>query len=237
MPTTNDLHLTLADAKALEERVAGIRVVREFITQEEERKLLAAIDAQEWNTDIKRRTQQYGAKYDYRTQNASHKENEKREVAPIPDSFEFVTQRLLQQNIYTDEHPPDQLIINEYTKGQGILHHIDAPKLWGPIVSTLSIGSPAVMEFRKPKKEDPTGKHTVDIILEPRSIVVLTGPARYDWQHGIAKTVSFNWKGVKYTRPDDYRRISLTFRTIATRQDNKRDEAEESPRTHKKIKT
>ena len=64
---------------------------------------------------------------------------------------------------------------------QGILHHIDAPKLWGPIgkrvglecsgyigginlyflyflllflfstVTTLSIGSPAVMEFQKPK--------------------------------------------------------------------------------------
>ena len=66
MPTSNDLRLTDADVQELERRVPGIRVLRDFITQAEEHSLLASINAQEWNTDIKRRTQQYGAKYDYR---------------------------------------------------------------------------------------------------------------------------------------------------------------------------
>jgi hypothetical protein len=63
--------------------------------------------------------------------------------------------------------------------------------------------------------------------------------------------VSFNWKGEKFTRPDDYRRISLTFRTIAAKQnssDREEDEEEQEggnedatheqvKRSNKKIKT
>lgn len=53
--------------------------------------------------------------------------------------------------------------------------------------------------------------------------------------------MSFNWKGEKYTRPDDYRRISLTFRTIANKQPEEKDEDsdkdENDARSNKKIKT
>jgi len=209
--TVDKLVLKDADVSSLVEKIPGIKMFRDFVTKEEEKRLIAAIDGSPWNTDIKRRTQQYGAKYDYRTKGASRKDAEKQdEVEPLPLSFDFFTKRLIENDVYGSDHPPDQLIINEYIEDQGILHHIDAPKLWGPTVCTLSLGSPAIMEFRKSKESA-----SIDIILEPRSLVVLTGPARYEWQHGIKKSASFMWKGAKYLRGPDFRRISITCRTIA----------------------
>src|SRR5476651_928038 len=43
--------------------IAGIRYRDDFITRLEEAHLLAIIDAQPWNTDIKRWTQYYGGRY------------------------------------------------------------------------------------------------------------------------------------------------------------------------------
>lgn len=43
----------------------------------------------------------------------------------------------------------DQLIINEYTPGQGINPHIDNPTLFSSPIVSLSLGSDCVMEFDK----------------------------------------------------------------------------------------
>jgi len=48
-------------------------------------------------------------------------------------------------------------------------------------------------------------------MLEPRSLIVLKGEARYEWAHGIAKRKSDNWQGQVFKRT---RRVSLTFRTV-----------------------
>jgi alkylated DNA repair dioxygenase AlkB len=51
------------------------------------------------------------------------------------------------------------------------------------------------------------------LLLEPRSLLVLTGDARYVWQHAIAgrKTDRYNAQIIQRTR-----RISLTFRKVVT---------------------
>jgi alkylated DNA repair dioxygenase AlkB len=41
-----------------------------------------------------------------------------------------------------------QVIINEYTPGQGIAAHIDHKGSFGPIVASLSLLSGAVMDFQ-----------------------------------------------------------------------------------------
>lgn len=38
--------------------------------------------------------------------------------------------------------------------------------------------------------------------------------ARYDWKHGISKNISYNKNGVMVKKSDNYRRISLTFRSV-----------------------
>jgi len=46
--------------------IQGLTLLQNFITAEEEAILLAAIDQETWLTDLKRRVQHYGYKYDYR---------------------------------------------------------------------------------------------------------------------------------------------------------------------------
>jgi alkylated DNA repair dioxygenase AlkB len=62
------------------------------------------------------------------------------------------------------------------------------------------------MEFSNPG----TGEKT-PIALQERSLIVLSGPARYDWQHAISARKSDIIDGIKTERA---RRVSLTFRNV-----------------------
>jgi alkylated DNA repair dioxygenase AlkB len=101
---------------------------------------------------------------------------------------------------------PDQVIINEYQPGQGITPHIDCIPCFGETIVSISLNSPCVMEFTHSNANERIVK-----LLEPRSLIVLEGDARYKWQHAIPKRKTDNWSGQKFTRG---RRISLTFRTM-----------------------
>lgn len=58
------------------------------------------------------------------------------------------------------------------------------------------------MEFTNPKTSEKKS-----IALEERSLIVLTGPARYEWQHAIPARKSDIIDGIKTERT---RRVSLT---------------------------
>jgi alkylated DNA repair dioxygenase AlkB len=47
------------------------------------------------------------------------------------------------------------------------------------------------------------------LLLSPRSLLVLSDEARYQWQHGIARRKSDRWHGQRIERG---RRLSVTFR-------------------------
>ena len=55
------------------------------------------------------------------------------------------------------------------------------------------------------------GEQKQSLYLEPQSLAVLSGDARYKWQHGIAARKSDKLHGMNLPRG---RRISLTFRTV-----------------------
>src|SRR5438045_9721394 len=82
------------------------------------------------------------------------------------------------------------MLVNEYLPGQGIApHRDDAP--FGRVVASLSLLSPCVMDFR----HRPTGRRE-QLLLEPRSLLVLSDEARYDWEHGIAARKKDAWQGL-----------------------------------------
>ena len=60
------------------------------------------------------------------------------------------------------------------------------------------------MEFRHP----PTGRKE-SLLLEPRSLLVLSDDARYEWEHGITARKRDVWQGMRVERS---RRLSITFR-------------------------
>ncbi|NDJ63004.1 MAG: alpha-ketoglutarate-dependent dioxygenase AlkB, partial [Chloroflexi bacterium] len=101
---------------------------------------------------------------------------------------------------------PDQVIVNEYLPGQGITAHIDCEPCFGPAIISLSLGSACVMMFT----HSASGQQ-VPVLLEPGSLVVMMGPARHAWKHGIPARKTDTHAGHKLARG---RRVSLTFRTV-----------------------
>ena len=188
----------------LQERTApeitGLTYIPDFITWDEEASLLSEIDEQPWLHDLKRRVQHYGYKYDYKARAV----NEDACLGPLPNWLKGICQRLYKEHIFPDL--PDQVIVNEYLPGQGISAHIDCVPCFGDTIASLSLGSAAAMQFSSPKSE-----RKEEFYLDARSLIVLSGPARYEWCHAVPARKSDMVGGFKIERG---RRISLTFRNI-----------------------
>lgn len=180
--------------------VAGLQYVPGYIDAAAEAMLMQVIDAQPWLSDLKRRVQHYGYKYDYKARGITQNFR----LGPLPEWLSGLCDRLHAERIFAAR--PDQVIINEYLPGQGITPHIDCVPCFGNTIASLSVGNPCVMEFTRSE----TGEKSSQL-LKPRSLVVLKDDARYKWQHAIPQRKSDHWNGQKLVRG---RRISLTFRTV-----------------------
>lgn len=101
---------------------------------------------------------------------------------------------------------PDQVIANEYLPGQGISAHVDCEPCFGAVIASVSLLSATEMQFRDLRTSEARA-----VILAPRSLLVLAGPARHDWTHAIPARRSDVIDGVRIARG---RRVSLTFRTM-----------------------
>jgi alkylated DNA repair dioxygenase AlkB len=180
--------------------VSGLIYIPEFIDSAIESALIKTIDAQPWITELKRRVQHYGWRYDYKARSVT---NDLR-IGVLPDWLQTYAVRLQQAGLFNET--PDQVIVNEYQSGQGISAHVDCVPCFADTISSLSLGSPCVMDFNHSK----TGEKS-SLLLEPRSLLVLTGDARYIWQHAIAGRKTDRYCGQIINRN---RRVSLTFRKV-----------------------
>jgi len=82
-----------------------------------------------------------------------------------------------------------------YDPGAGIGWHRDRPQ-YGEVIG-LSLGNPATLRLRRRTGE---GFERRNLELAPRSLYLLSGEVRAEWQHSIA--------------PLDVTRRSITFRTL-----------------------
>jgi alkylated DNA repair dioxygenase AlkB len=172
--------------------IEGFFYHKDFIGRDEEAGLIKHADSNAWDTTWKRRIQQYG--YSYGT---SRRES----LGGMPEWLSWLCNRLRDEDIF--KQTPNQVIVNEYMPGQGIAPHVDYLSHYGNTVASLSLGSPVVMNFIC------KGKEKISVLLEPRSLFVLSGSARFDWKHGIAPRKTDHFSGTMITRG---RRVSCTFR-------------------------
>lgn len=190
----------------------GLIYLENFITSDEEEFLIENIDCMPWDTKISRRRQQYGFPYDI----GKKKLNTLEQVPPIPKWLDDT----ISIKLYDLKYMPqlaEQVIINEYLPGQGIAAHTDSP-VFGPVVVSVSLLSPVVMEFIKYANSNRTRPAVLgdsyqyyNLVLQPRSALILTDEARYQWQHKIGQryTEIIDDKVVERTR-----RVSITLRTL-----------------------
>jgi alkylated DNA repair dioxygenase AlkB len=172
----------------------GFRYREEIISEEEQAVLVTAIE----KLDLKpfefhgylgnRRVASFGFKYDF----------SRRAVQRADDIPHFLNELLgrVAEFAGSEQDTFRQTGINEYRAGAGIGWHKDKPE-FGIIVG-VSLLAPATMRFRR---EDEGNWLRISHTLEPRSIYILSGEARTEWEHSIP--------------PLDALRYSITFRTFS----------------------
>jgi len=174
--------------------IDGLHYVPGYVAGVEHDALLATVSGLGWQDAGGRRIQFYGHWYDHT-----------KGVYPVGDLPEWAAP--LASRLRDDGLMPyvaDQLIVTEYEPGEGIRPHIDAP-VFADVIAGVTLGAGCVMEFRR------TGHATEAVLLEPGSVVVLSGEARHEWQHAIPARVDDDWNGRGLRRS---RRVSLTFRKM-----------------------
>ena len=182
----------------------------DFITAEEEQQLLRCFSRlhfrpfQYLNYSAKRRVVVYGWDYDF----TSHKTSE---IDAIPDFLHPLRAKTAAFLKLASERFVEA-VIHEYPPGAPIGWHRDVPQF--EIVAGISLLSSCRMRFRpyetksttstKPGPGAPSTRlKSISFILEPRSLYILSGDARWKWQHSIPEVESL--------------RYSITFRTLRAR--------------------
>jgi alkylated DNA repair dioxygenase AlkB len=89
-----------------------------------------------------------------------------------------------------------QALVAEYREGTPLGWHRDVPDF--EEVVGVSLLNEAVMRFRPWPPRAPSRADVIKLVLQPRSVYLLRGPARWAWQHSVAAT-----KALRY---------SITFR-------------------------
>jgi alkylated DNA repair dioxygenase AlkB len=179
--------------------VPGLRYLPGYLDSDTHDRLLAEVDSQPWQAvNGERRIQFYGHWY-------SHAKGGLYRVGDLPRWALDVATRLTQDGLMP--WLADQLIATDYEPGQGIFAHVDAPVFEDVIVS-ISLGSTCIMEF-----SDGQPGSEREVLLEPRSALVVSGEARHAWRHSIPMRHSDTWMNRVLPRT---RRVSLTFRRMRT---------------------
>jgi alkylated DNA repair dioxygenase AlkB len=182
--------------------IQGLQFIENYISADESQALQVCLDQGVWNTDMKRRVQHFGYRYDYKARSVSQSDR----LEDWPVWADDLAGRLYEDHFF--QHKPDQVIINDYAPGQGISAHVDCEPCFGPVIASVSLLSACDMLF-----QHRTSGHIVPVRLAPMSLLVLSGEARYNWTHAIPARKSDLVNGIRVPRS---RRMSLTFRTVLT---------------------
>jgi alkylated DNA repair dioxygenase AlkB len=176
--------------------IAGLQYVSEYLDRETHDRLLTAVHLQPWQTSNAHGVQVYGYHY-------NHKRRAAYRIGELPAWASDLAQRLWREGFLPSV--PNQLVANDYRPGEGIFAHVDQA-VFGDTIVSVSLGSTCVMRFSNSE-----GERTEELLLEPRSVLVLSGDARWAWKHEIPARAVDRWQDQERPRS---RRVSLTFRVI-----------------------
>jgi alkylated DNA repair dioxygenase AlkB len=171
----------------------GLRYQPSLISAADERALVARVSKLpfrefEFHGYLgKRRVVSFGWKYDFSSQRLQEAED-------IPD-YLLRLRKLAGQFAGLDPDALEQVLVIEYASGAGIGWHRDKA-VFGEVVG-VSLLAPCTLRFRR-KTGDTWDR--AKLYAEPRSAYHLSGPARLQWEHSIARVETL--------------RYSITFRSM-----------------------
>lgn len=175
---------------------SGFTLKKDFLSTAEEMNLIRLVQQHNLKPFMfhgyqgKRKTRSFGYDYQFEQKKLS-------EGAPIPPEFNPLIEKAAE---YADVLPRDfcELLLTEYPIGSVINWHRDAFAFG--IIAGISLGADCIFRLRPHNKEKRSRKTTISIELPRRSIYVITGEARLDWEHATAPVTEV--------------RYSVTLRTL-----------------------
>ena len=176
--------------------IPGLVYQPEFLGRDEEQALIAIIASLPLHAAkykqyfARRRVVSFGGSYDFDT-------HELKPAKALDERLRPLRDRVAAWRGVAPETLVHALVA-EYAPGTPLGWHRDVPD-FEDIVG-VSLHGDAVMQFRPyVPGAAASGPATLEFLIEPRSVYVLRGPARWAWQHAIAPT-----EGLRY---------SITLRT------------------------
>lgn len=178
---------------------AGMRYATDFLSAGEEAELLRHIAGlplapmQYQGYTALRRVVSYGGSYDFSRQRLEPAE-------PLPAWLDALRTRA---GDWAGIAPGDfsQALVAEYRPGTPLGWHRDVPDFED--VVGISLLADATMRFRPSPPREPKRADVLKLVVAPRSVYLLRGPARWDWQHSVSPTRAL--------------RYSITLRTASDR--------------------
>ena len=190
------------EAAAAAQKIPGLILFPDFISQERADDLVRFVDSQSWTEDGKRRVQHYG--YTHEIKRSAMDESHKVGDDELPEPFQVLARKFRAMKFMPEL--ADQVTVAEYKPGVGVSGHIDCEKCYTDGIVTISLLSDVVMNF-----DEVPSKKRVPLLLAPRSVLVLKGKSRFNWKHAIPSRKTDSFASAKFTRE---RRISITFRKV-----------------------
>ena len=174
----------------------GFRYEENFLSAEDESSLLNIVSNTTLHSflfqgfEAKRKVASFGYDYSFDKRSLSKGQD-------IPIEFNPLTEKVaallhLPHNMFAE------LLVTEYPVGSVINWHRDAPPF--DVIAGVSLKSDCIFRLRPHDKTKQGRGSVISFPVRRRSLYVIQGPARTDWQHSIAP--------VKETR------YSITLRTL-----------------------
>jgi alkylated DNA repair dioxygenase AlkB len=180
----------------LPELPEGFYYYPDFINVNQEHELLSVIEKIELHDMVflgytaKRKVASFGYDFNFSTKKLT------RGIA-IPESFNWLIERVAEQLIINREQIAE-LLVTEYPVGSVINWHRDAPPFES--IAGLSLAADCVFKLRPYEKSLRTRKSIISFPVRQRSLYIMQGPARNNWEHSTAPVLDI--------------RYSITFRTL-----------------------
>jgi alkylated DNA repair dioxygenase AlkB len=175
---------------------AGFSYMEAFIDAREEEQLLgiiASLDLQNMQFqgyEAKRKVASFGHDWNFTT----------RQLSPgkmIPKEFNWLTEKVAKELLIPVESIVE-LLVTEYPGGAVINWHRDAPPF--DIIAGISLSTYCIFKLRPYDKAKQNRKAIISLRVSPRSLYVMRGESRSDWEHSTAPVTAV--------------RYSITLRTL-----------------------
>ena len=176
--------------------IEGLRYEREILTRAEEAELLRLVQGFELREmrykeyTARRRGISFGGSYDF-------DKHQLRPGAAMPPALHPLRARVA---AWMGMAPEDfaHMLISEYRPGTPLGWHRDVPD-FEDIVG-VSLQGDAVLQLRPYPPASASAPASLQLLIEPRSIYMLRGEARWAWQHSIAPTEALRYSITMRTR-------------------------------------